>query len=263
MTANGTRDRGSKRSDGERDPESVPKEILATLRSSVRLWVPFVIVGCLWTVLDRLRLRDPLPVRRPGSGSTLQVVYTPYPTGAPGTVRTLDALVDLPADVFVYALMVELVAVSSVAAASWLTMTWASDVSFSPHGSFVYFVGVGGLYLTERVGTAISLEYSPGSLLVGVTALGIVVFIAVRTFFLPIALLLEPGILAAIRTSWSRSVSHGFALAALIVTLGLGAGWLAELPAVGVLLSAAVVGPVHSVALVVLYERYSDSSVTS
>ncbi|SEH64261.1 hypothetical protein SAMN05192561_11826 [Halopenitus malekzadehii] len=248
----------TERGGDDRDRVSAPAAILKTLRSDVRLWIPFFLVGCLWTVLDRIRLQDSLPTTRTSSESVLQVTYTPYPTGSPETVRTLDALVNLPADVFAYAIAIEVVAVSAVMAGGWVTMRKVSDDPFSTRGSLAYCAGVAVLFLLSRLGTAVPLVYSPESFLFGIVALAVGALAAVRTFFLPIAILRGPGVLVALRTSWRRSVSHGFSLIGLIIVIGLGSSWLAELPTVGVLLSASIVGPIHSVALVILYERFGN-----
>jgi len=239
----------------EADVESDGTEILRMLRSTPTLWLPFLVAGCVLTVVDRLRVRDRLPVEPPASESTLQIAYSVYPTGATATSRSLDALVDLPLDVFLYAVGLELLVVGVIAAAGWITMIRASSTVPSPRRFLVYAGGVSILYLLNHLGTAVDLNLSVNSLLVAIGAFGMLAFIAVRLFFLPIAVLYAEPLRTAPLVSWRRSRGHGVPIFLLIVGMGLISGWLVSVPSVGVVLSVTVVGTVHAVALANLYNE--------
>jgi hypothetical protein len=213
--------------------------------------------------VDFLRERDPLPIEPSGSESTLQVSYTVFPTGTAETIRSLDAFVDLPLGVLAYVVSLELIVVGAIATAGWMTMNHVSEIPFRLRRFFVYLAGLSLLYFLARLGSAVNLDYAPRTLLAGLVALAVLSFIAVRLFFLPVAILHEKGVVTALQASWHRSVSHGAPLFGLIVILGLASGWIAQLPFVGVVLSSTIGGTVHAVALVVLYEWYDESIIKS
>lgn len=236
--------------------ESGGAEILRTLRSTPALWLPFLVAGCVLTAIDRLRMGDPLPIEPTVSESSLQIAYTMYPTGATATERSLDALVDLPPDVFVYAIGIELLAIGTIAAAGWITMVRVSNESISLRRFLVYLGGVSVLSLLDQLGTVIGLNFSVNSLLVAIGAFTVLAFVAVRLFFLPIAVLCADPLRTAPWNSWRRSRGHGLPIFILVTGFGLVPGWLVSVPYSGVVLSVTVVGTVHAVALAVLYELY-------
>ncbi|WP_255681661.1 hypothetical protein [Natrinema sp. SYSU A 869] len=206
-------------------------------------------------MVDVFREQDPLPVQPPVSESTLQITYSLYPTGETRMSRSLDALIDLPLGEFAYATGLEFLAIGVVAAAGWLTMTRASETVFRTRRFIAYVGWVSLLSLLEYSGSAIDLDFSPNSLLVAVAAFAVLAFVAVRLFFLPIAVLHAEPLRAAPKESWQRSRGHSVVLFALIVVFGLVSGWLADLPHLGVILSMTVVGTVHAVSLVILYDQ--------
>ncbi|WP_198947989.1 MULTISPECIES: hypothetical protein [unclassified Halorubrum] len=239
------------------DSASGGAEIVRTLRSMPTLWLPFLVAGCVLTVIGRFRIRDPLPVEPPVSGSTLQIVYTVYPTGTTATSRSLDALINLPLDVLLYAVGLELLAIGAIATAGGITMVRASDRMVSRRRFLVYTGGISVVYLITHLGTAIDLDVSVNSLLVALGAFAVLAFVAVRLFLLPVAVLFAEPLRSAPVESWRRSRGHGVPLFALIVGIGLTSGWLVAIPYVGVVLSVMTVGTVHAVALTTLYELYS------
>ena len=246
------------RADGNQIHSTVYDKLLTELGSKPGLWVPFFVVGCLLTLVDYLRERDPLPTEPFVSESTFEVTYMVYPTGTSETVRSLDAFVDLPLDVYIYAISLELLVVGGVAIAGWLTMKRVSEVPYRPRRFLTYLGGVSVLYFIARVGNVVNLEYSPESLLSGIAALIIIALIAVRLFLLPAAILHEKNLQTAFQASWNRSKSHGAALLGLVVLFGLASQWIAGIPLVGVILSSTIVGTIHAVSLAILYERNSD-----
>ena len=252
-----------------RGPGSVSgsAEILRALRSTPTLWLPFFVAGCVLAVIDRFRIRDPLPIEPPASETTLQIAYAGYPTGATATSRSIDAVVDLPLDVLLYALGLELLAIGAVAIAGWVTMVRASDRTVSRRRFFAYAGGISVMYLLTHSGTAIDLNVSVNSLLVALGAFAVLAFVAVRLFFLPIAVLYADPLRTAPSESWQRSRGHGLPILALIVGIGVLSGWIAPVPYLGVVLSVTVVGTTHAVALAVLYNSYnevrSDGSLSS
>ena len=229
--------------------------ILYELRSNPTVWIPFLTAGCLLTFVDVFRERDPLPVQPTVSESTLQITHSLYPTGTTETSRSLDALVDLPLDTFAYATGLEFLAIGIVAAAGWLTMTRASETAARTRRFTVYTGGILLLSLLEHSGSAIDLDFTPNSLLVAIAAFAVLAFVAVRLFFLPIAVLHVEPLRAAPKESWQRSRGYGAVLFALIVMFGLASGWLATLPYIGVVLSMTVVGTTHAISIAILYDQ--------
>ena len=244
---------------GDDDPRAV-----ATVRSSFRskptVWIPFLVAGCLLWLVDGRRERDSLPIQPPGSESTLDGSFSLYPTGTTETGRSLDALVDLPLEVLAYGVGLELLVIGAVATAGWLTMTRVSETSVRPRRFVVYAGVVSLLSLLENSGSAIDLTLSVRSLPVAVVAFAGAAFVTVRLFFLPVAILRAEPLRAAPRESWRRSRGQGVTLVALIVVIVLASGWLAALPSVGVVLSVTIVGTVHAVSVVALYDRRRTSS---
>ena len=239
-------------------PVSGGREILRTLRSTPTLWLPFFVAGCVLAVIDRLRIRDPLPIDPPTSETTLQITYAGYPTGATSTSRSIDAVVDLPLDVLLYALGLELLAIGAVAIAGWITMVRASDRTVSRRRFLVYAGGISVVYLFTHSGTAIDLNVSVDSLLLALGAFAVLAFVAVRLFFLPIAVLYADPLRTVPSVSWKRSRGHGLPILALILGIGVVSGWIASVPYLGVVLSVTVVGTTHAVALAVLYDSYNE-----
>ena len=229
--------------------------ILYELRSNPTVWVPFLVAGFLLTLVDVFRERDPLPVQPPVLESTLQISYSLYPTGTTETSRSLDALVDLSLGAFAYATGLELLAIGIVAAAGWLTMRRASETVFRTRRLIAYVGGILLLSLFEHSSSAIDLNFTPNSLLIAVVAFAVFAFVAVRLFFLPIAVLHVKPLRAAPEESWQRSRGHGIVLFALIVVFGLASGWLANLPHIGVVLSMTVVGTIHAISIAILYDQ--------
>lgn len=244
-------------------PERPPlgRSIAARLRDDPILWLPFLAAGCLHFVADLFRKRDPLPSASGIEESTIHVAYSIFPTGTTATQRPLGALVDLQRPSLAYALGLEILAVVAIAVAGWLTMLRASDEPNRPVRFLAYVTGVFLVDLLFRSADAIGLEYAGGSLLIGLAVLAVAVFIFVRLFLVPVAMLREGGIAGPIGSSWRYSRGHGLALVGTIVVIGVGSWALAFVPTVGTVLSTTIAGTVHAVSLVALYERCAGETV--
>ncbi|SDR05033.1 hypothetical protein [Natronobacterium texcoconense] len=251
---------GNPKSPPYRRRKPVLTAVAARLRSDPWLFVPFFVAGCVLLVADLLRETDAVPTASSVGDSTFHVAYSIYPTGTTVTERSLNALVDLELPLLGYALALEVLAVTVIAVAGWMTMMRASDETVHWNRFLVYFGGVFLVTVLFETGDAVGLEYTTGSLLVGVALLGLVLFVLVRLFLAPVAVLYEDGILRPIAAGWRYSRGHGFTLFGVLLVVGLGSWWLAHVPSAGTLLSTTIAGTVHAVSLVVLYDRCRDES---
>lgn len=235
------------------------RALIARLRADPVLWVPFFLAGCVLAVVDSLRNWDPLPVVSPLGESTITVSYAIYPTGTTATSRPFGALVDLQLPTYAYALSLEGLVIVTVAVAGWFTMVRASDEPFQPRRFLVYLSGVFLIDILSRLADTVGLEYTGGSLLIGISILVLTAIVSVRLFFLPVIVLREDGIVSPLSASWRYSQGHGWTVFAVILFVGIGSWVLAHVPTLGTVLSVTIAGTVHAVSLVVLYRRYVEN----
>lgn len=224
----------------------------ARLRDDPFCWLPFAVAGLVLLAADRLRATDSLPTAPGPSETTVTVPYTIYPTGTTTTTRPLESLVDLRAPMLAYGLGLEVLALIAVAGAGWLTMTRAGGLPYRLERFGAYAALVVGIDLLFRAVDAAGLEYAGGSLLVALVLLGLVAFVAVRLFLVPVAVVTGDGLVRSLSESWRRARGRGWTILGLIVLFGFGSQLLVRVPYVGTALAVTVVGTVHAVSLVVL-----------
>ncbi|WIV67717.1 hypothetical protein [Natrialbaceae archaeon AArc-T1-2] len=236
---------------------------VAHVRADPFLFVPFALAGLVLSVLDRLRLRDPVPVlvERGLQGSTI-VEYSIYPTGTPESARRIGALVDLETPYLIWAVGLEVVAVLSIAIAGWYTIARAAGESTTAGlGSYVGFVVLvaGVTRLLGSIGE-ITLQGILG------LAVFLVVFFAVlilfaRLFVAPALAALGTSPWTAVRRSVALTGGHERALVLLVLGYGILVWLLGSVPYVGALVSSVVVAVVHAVSTVTVLESVTDGSL--
>lgn len=231
---------------------SVLRSTGARLRDDPFLWLPFAVAGIILLAADRLRATDSLPTAPGPSETTVTIPYTIYPTGTTTTTRPLESLVDLRAPMLAYGLGLEVLALVVVAGAGWLAMTRAGGISYRLDRFGAYVALVVGIDLLFRAVDAAGLEYTGGSLLVALVLLGLVAFVAVRLFLVPVCVVTGPGLVQSIPASWRRSRGRSWTILGLILLFGFGSQALVRVPHVGTALAVTVVGSLHAVSLVVL-----------
>ncbi|WP_115862634.1 hypothetical protein [Halorussus litoreus] len=244
----------------------------AILAESVRrvvrdpaLALPFAIVGVVLALVDRLRLRDPVPTTSPDrvGDVSVGVSFPVYPSGVRSTGLDLAALVDLRPWYLLRTVGLEALAVFAVAFAGWLTISRAAGVTPSRERlvSYLWFV-VAVRILLGAFGLFDDLAW--------VTLLALVALAVafVRLFAAPALVVVggdgregdEAGegdtgsVYAAASRSSRLAHGRGATVFGLVVAFGVAAWLLGSVPAVGALASTALVAPVHAVAVVTFVE---------
>ena len=246
--------------EGRLTTSSVFDRAVARVRVNPSLLLPFVLAGIVLTVLDRLRLRDPVPtVERAPIGIdeiTVQFGYVGYPTGVPGTSRRLDAVVDLEVPYLLWAVGLEVVALVAVAAAGWYTIARAADAEPTAKG-FGSYLGLivlftVALWALGSIGDVAPL--GPFGLVVALGLLVVVLLVFIRLFLAPALAALGEPLRSAIGRSYRLTGGHELALAGLVVTYGLLAWLIGAVPYVGAFTSTVTVAVIHAVSTVIALE---------
>jgi len=247
----------------DRDRERGPSAT-AILAESVRrlvrdpaLALPFAIAGVVLALVDRLRLRDPVPTTSPQQFGdvTVGVSFPVYPSGVRSTGLDLAALVDLRPWYLLRTVGLEALAVLAVAFAGWLTISRAADVTPSREQlvSYIWFVVAVRLLLG-------AFDVFDGLAWVTLLALVALAVAFVRLFAAPALVVVgaADGGARSVRAATGRSsrLAHGrgATVFGLVVAFGVAAWLLGSVPAVGALVSTALVAPVHAVAVVTFAE---------
>ena len=252
------RDRSSSPS-GSHGPRRRPNPLstaLARLRDDPVLFGPFLLVGILLAVVDRLHRRDPIPtVERLGggtSGTDVRVEFLGYPTGIGRTVRPLESLIGLEPLYLGWGLALYVLPLVAISVAGAVTMGRAMgrSVGLEPVGSLLGFVVAADLF-HRLVGSIDALQ---GMELWGLVPLALYFYLLVRLFLVPGLLVAGRSLRGAVRESVRRTAGRGWPLFGLVLAIGL-AAWLLAMAPLGAVLSSALVAPVHAVAIVVVLER--------
>lgn len=249
---------------GRADPSAGLALAITRVRREPTLLVPFVVAGLVLAVVDPLRRRDPIPTLGTGrgDGASISVEYVGYPTGVPETGRSLEALVDLKLPYLGWAVGLEIVALGAVTVAGTVTIARALGVGDEwdwrawAQRCLAY---LGVVVLFDAVRRALGAVGGVGTVL-GVV-LAVPLFAAfVRLFLAPAFVVSGTGPIAALSRSARATRGIGWRLLALVVCFGL-AAWLAGLvPAVGTILSTAVVGSVHAVTVATIGARALETT---
>ncbi len=255
--------------DARTAPETTPTATLSRLIRRVRarlvddplLCVPFLLAGVALSLIDELRRHDPVPARSLVGihrlDFSLELVL--IPSGSRGVRRILGGLTDLQPRLLLWALGLETAALGIVALAGYLTLARALDTGWSATsaGTYLLYVAlttgvfwiIGPLYVNLPL--FLVMLWGP---FVALWFLGLV-----RLFAVPAAVVNGQSLLDAARWSNDAVDNREWAHLALVTFFGV-LLWLAELLSVGsTLISFAVVGPLHAVAVAVVSETRTVS----
>ncbi|WP_238386867.1 hypothetical protein [Natrialba swarupiae] len=230
---------------------------LEILRTDPWLVVPFLVAGVVLSLVDALRLQDPIPaiVREPlvADGIDVQIEFVGYPAGATQTGVRLESLVGLEIPYLVWGVGLSAVAVLVVVAAGVLTITRSMDGQARLRG-FVSLLGFAlGVDLVNRALGSIDLLQGMG--LFGLVWLAIYLYLFVRLFAVPGLVVDGRSLPAALEESFELTAGRGWSIFGLILLFGLGAWLLAAVPHVGAAASSAIVAPVHAAVIVAFLEQ--------
>lgn len=253
--------------DREREPESdgALTRAVARIRADPFLLVPFALAGLIFSLIDQLRLWDPIPtlVTESLPALAIDLEFSIFPTGTPGTTRRVAALVDLETPHLLWAVSLEVAAFLAVSIAGWYTIARAADTNATTAGlrsyvGFVALIAIGGRLLGS-IGE-ITLQ--------GIVGLALFLLLFVLALVVLARLFVAPAIAAlgvspwvAIRRSVRLSSGHEYGLVGLILFYGL-LGWLlGSVPLIGAFVSSVGVAVVHAVSTVTVLELVSDSEL--
>lgn len=257
---------------GGTGPSSPLSAAMERIRRDPSLLLPFVVAGILLAIVDWGRRRDPLPTLPPENGdeTAITVDFAGYPTGAPETVRSLEALVDLKLPYLAWGLGLETFALLVVAAAGAITIARALDGGSESAGRrserlstrrVLAYLGLVGLF---DVAARVLGSFGDLDPLLGIPLLVLFFVAMVRLFAAPAFVVTGAGPIAALRRSVRATRGSGWSILALVIPIGL-TTWLltlVPLPYAGIVLSSALVAPVHAVAAAAVRERADVSPRT-
>lgn len=225
-----------------------------------RLFVPFLVVGVLLSVVDRLRRADPIPViERAGIESgEITVAFVGYPTGLSRTIRPLEALVGLEFPYLIWGAGLHVLALGAISVAGLLTIGRAMGVDPELGAGVRVFAYVFALDFFSRALGSIDALQAMG--LLGFVPLAFLLYLYVRLFAVPGFLVAGRSFRSAVYRSGRRTKGHGLALFGLVLTFGLGSWLLAEVPHVGTVLNTAAIAPVHAASIAAFLDLYSPES---
>jgi hypothetical protein len=232
------------------------------VRSSPTLALPFLVVGLLLAGVDYVRLRDPVPVRvtEYTLASGLDVQSPLYPSAVSRTTTSLDALVGLKPQYLAWVVGLELLSFVAVVVAGAVVVARVTETPLSVGGVARY-----GLFVLATL-LVPSVNFSGGSVVVGLALFVPAFYVAVHLFALPALLVHGVGFRSAVRGSWALVTGVGWSVFGLLVALGLCYSLVALVPAVGTVLSTALAGTLHAVVLGLFVERAGtrpDAAVVS
>lgn len=245
-----------------------PRTVTGTLRYVISrsrrdpmLFVPFLLAGIVVTLLDEARRRDPIPAR-PTSGTAdieISVGVFSVPSGTPTTTRTLAGLLDLQPRLLSWALGLELLGIVVVALAGYLTVSRLLGTEWSPTGAGTYLLYVG---LVTGFGWPVGqlqFGFSRATLAISLLVLTIALGIAVQLFAVPAAIVDGGGLAAAVKRSNAAVRGRRFWILGVIAALELVTWLVSFAPLVPTLASFALVGPLHALAVAVVFETRTVS----
>ena len=250
---------------GPEEPErptttGIVSETVARIRRDPTLAVPFAIASVVLTVVDWLRLQDPIPARTVEglSGGTVSVTFHVYPTAAQRTARSFGALVDLKLQYLAWAIGLELLAILAIGVAGWYTLTRVTGVDLSLRGLGSY------LSFAVAIQAAFRLFGLLGNLgpFWGIVFLVVVLSAMVRLFVAPAFVAAGDNLSTAGRRSAAVTRGRGIGVGVLVVAIGLATWLFGSVPVVGALLSGTLVAPVHAVTIALLVERSAVGTET-
>ncbi|WP_135305032.1 hypothetical protein [Haloarcula amylovorans] len=241
---------------------SVLRTAVRRIRADPMLLVPLTVAGLLVAVADWIRRVDPIPAARPHLfGQTVGIQYSLFPSGTARTIRRGAALVDLRPPFLAGAVALELLVVSAVGVAGWLTITRALGTERRLRSLARYLGVLAVLALLFRVLENPVVEFD--SLVLGVAGIVVLSLVAVRLFLVPGFLAADRRFAPSLRASARASEGWGWTIFWLILAFGIASWGLAQIPVAGGFLSTLVVAPVHAVAIAVLVRETDETAGTT
>ena len=232
------------------------------IRNDPLILLPFALAGIVLSIVDALRLSDPIPtsVTEGVSVENLSLEFAIYPTGTPGTSLPFGALVDLKSPYLLWALGLEIASVLAVSIAGWYTLTrvMGTDLRIDRFLSYTAFVvsvivvyrvlgGIGTIQLRGLFGLGIAL-----------VVFVLVVLVFVRLFVVPAFVVAGNTLPTAVVRSARTTRGNGVSIAGVVLFVGIGGWILGSAPLVGAFLSTLVIAPLHAVAIVVCWNVCGD-----
>ncbi|ELZ25664.1 hypothetical protein C475_09404 [Halosimplex carlsbadense 2-9-1] len=246
-----TSDRAATRTDGgyltgpavERDDGSpltgtgLVREGVASLRRQPTVLVAMVLAGLAVAVVDWVRLVDPVPVAAFQGLTTgrLAVHYGVVVSVPAGVTTPLSALAGLKPGWLVWVGALELLRTAAFAAAGVYAFATLLDVEPTRAATARYGFVFAADALLRTVAPAADVP-----LFVGIPFVALYVYVVVHLVALPALLVDGESTRDALGRSWQLSTGHGWALAAVVVVLGLATFLSASAPVGGPVLAGAI-----------------------
>ncbi|QLH79202.1 hypothetical protein HZS55_18745 [Halosimplex rubrum] len=231
---------------------------LALLRRNPSVVLAVLLAGLAVAVVDWVRLADPVPVTafEGLSAGRLSVHYGVMVSVPAGVSSPLSALAGLEPGWLVWIAALELFRVAALAAAGLYAFATLLDTEVTPAAAARYGLVFGAFALLRAFAPVADVP-----VLVGLPFVALYLYVVAHLVALPALLVEGRAIPDAIGRAWRLATGHGWALAAVVVVVGLATFLSASAPIGGPVLAGAVAAvQVGAVAAFVRRVRRADRS---
>ena len=245
-----------------------PRTVTGTLRYVISrprrdpvLFVPFLLAGIVVTLLDEARRRDPIPARSTSRAGDIEIGFELFsiPGGRQTTARTLGGLLDLQPRLLSWALGLELLCAVVVALAGYITLSRLLGTAWSPTAAGTYLLYVGLITGVRWPVGQFDFAFRWWLLVILWPFIIIALAIAAQLFAVPAAIADGDGLVAAIKRSNTAVRGRSFWIIGVIAALEFATWVVSFVPFVPTLASFSLVGPLHALAVAVVYETRTAS----
>lgn len=232
---------------------------LQFLRRQPRLFVPFLLVGLVNSVLGFVHRYDPIPTTHPErlTDGTITLEFAGYPAGIRESNILLEPVLGLTLPYLLWATLAYFVPLVLFSLAGSYVITQILGISATVRGVGGFFAFVLLVDLGHRTLGSISFFQEMG--LWGIPLLALWIYVFVRLFAVPALVFRQNSLSHAIRLSSRLTSGHGVGLFGFILLFGIGNAVFVLLPAGTTLLSTSLIGTFHAAVISTFVGRYDPS----
>ncbi|WP_135362776.1 hypothetical protein [Halosimplex halophilum] len=237
------------------------RESAVRLRRNPSAFLAMLLAGLAVAVVDWVRLADPVPVAAfEGITAGRVTVHYGIMVSVPAGVSTpLSALAGLKPGWLAWVAALELFRAAALAAAGVYAFATLLDAEPSRGAAARYGLAFGALALLRAFAPSADVP-----LLVGLPFVALYVYVVAHLVALPALLVEGASIPDALGRSWGLATGHGWALAGVVVVLGLATYLAGSAPVGGPVLASAVAAvQVGTVAAFVRRARRTDRAAAA
>lgn len=232
---------------------------LQVLRQQPRLFVPFLLVGLVNTVLGFVHRHDPIPTTHTErlTDGTITLEFAGYPAGIRESNILLEPVLGLTVPYLLWATLAYLVPLALLSLAGSYVITQILGIPATVRGIGMFFAFALLVDLGHRTLGSISFFQEMG--LWGIPLLALWIYIFVRLFAVPAFVCTHDSLIRAIRLSSRLTSGHGVGLFGFILLFGIGNAVFVLLPVGTTLLSTSLIGTFHAAVIATFVDRYDPN----